>query len=87
MGDSEIINRLLGQTSHLVRQAWAPVLVSPNVWTLYEDGVLDMIKVFNSSLSVSLECHCQVEESSSYSRPQATRFGGSRPFRYKRLII
>ena len=82
-----MINQLLEQTTHLVRQAWAPVLVGLNVWTSHEDGVLDMSKVLNSSLSVSLECHCQVEESSSYSRPQATRFGGSRPFRYKRLII
>ena len=82
-----MINQLLEQTTHLVRQAWAPVLAGFNVWTSHEDGVLDMSKVLNSSLSVSLECHCQVEESSSYSRPQATRFGGSRPFRYKRLII
>jgi len=49
MGDVEIINRLLEQTTHLVRQAWAPVLA---------------------------------EEPSSYSRPQATRFGGTRPFRW-----
>ena len=33
MGDVEIINRLLEQTTHLVRQAWAPVLVGSNVCT------------------------------------------------------
>ena len=35
MGDVEIINRLLEQTTHLVRQAWAPVLVGSNVCTSY----------------------------------------------------
>lgn len=49
MEDSEIIDRLLEQTTHLVRQAWTPVVA---------------------------------EGTPSYSRPQATRFGGSRPFRW-----
>ena len=52
MGDAEIINRLLEQTTHLVRQAWAPVVVGSNYGQLCINMVtIKALKLHCSALS------------------------------------
>ena len=69
MADSDIIDRLLEQTSHLVRQAWAPVVLQVQTTVCF--------------IVLCVFLALQAEESSgfTYRSPQASRFGGSRPFR------
>ena len=80
MEDSEIIDRLLEQTTHLVRQAWTPVVVGSILNMYISDWFWWCSSLFWLEF---LSLVCQAEGTPSYSRPQATRFGGSRPFRWE----